>query len=521
MKLYGWQEECLRVWKENECRGIVNAVTGTGKTVLALAAAARLLEEYPELRIRIVAPTIALANQWRQAVIRSPEFKGIRPGFYGDGIRDENSRIMIYVVNSARSGLERHIRADIALGRHVMLICDECHRYKSKENYKMFGFIDRDIGLMPLYHCLGLSATPFSGDGDEKLTAALGKEIFRYDLEAASSQQTISPFSICQIAADFLDHEADEYRQLSDEISKACIILYRAYPYLRDLPEGRFMREVSRLAKASDMSPDDPAARFLLLTYSRKRVSVLAETRVRCCLDIIRQCRSSGRILVFAERIEQAERIHRLLLRRYGSVAGLYHSGMNRAARVKALSDFRENRTSVRVSCKCLDEGLDVPDASVGIVVSSSAVPRQRIQRLGRIIRKSDGKDSACLYYIYIRDTSDDSAYLAGASTDRTFDLRYYSNEAVFSNDMYEYIAGNLLKSLSASSPAAIEKQRLEIRRCINEGLCLPDYLLDDDALVRHIKTASSVHERNYYLVMRRIHRDYNISSTDGVSSSS
>ena len=516
MKLYRWQEECLRKWEQNDSRGIVNAVTGTGKTVLALAAAARLLRAHPELRIRIVAPTIALANQWRQAVIRTPEFKGMRPGFYGDGIRDEGAQIMIYVVNSARTGLQSHMRADIALGRHVMLICDECHRYKSKENYKMFGFIDREIARMPLYHCIGLSATPFSGDGDEKLTAVLGREVFCYDLAQAGMQQTISPFCICQVAADFLDDEAAEYRKLSDEIRKALAILYSSYPYLKDLTESSFMREVSRLARAADMDPEDPAAQFLLLTYSRKRISVLAEARVRCCLDIIARNRGRGRILVFAERIEQAERIHRLLLRRYGSIAGLYHSGMSRDARRRVLNDFREERTSILVSCKCLDEGLDVPDASIGIVVSSSAVPRQRIQRLGRIIRRSDGKDFACLYYIYVRDTSEDCAYLAGVDADRTFDLRYYSSEAAFSNDMYEYVAGRFFRELPAAdsragdaASAAIEKQRLEIRRCIIEGLCLPDYLLDDDVLSRHLRLAGSTHEKNYYLVMRRIHAEY------------
>ncbi len=505
MKLYGWQEECLRQWENNNCRGIVNAVTGTGKTVLALAAASRLLKEYPELRIRIVAPTIALANQWRQAVIRTSAFKGIRPGFYGDGIRDEGSQIMIYVVNSARTGLARHMRADIALGRHVMLICDECHRYKSKENHRMFDFIDRDISKIPLYHCIGLSATPFNGENDDRLTAALGSEIFRYDLEKASSQQTISQFSICQVATDFLDSEAAEYKELSLEIGLAHKRLLNAYPYLKELPEKSFFREISRLAKAADMDPDEPAAQFLILTYERKRVSVLAEARVRCCLDLIEQCRGRGRILVFAERIEQAERIHRMLLRRYGSIAGLYHSGMDRLARMRVLDDFRENRTSILVSCRCLDEGLDVPDASVGIVVSSSAVTRQRIQRLGRIIRKSDGKESACLYYIYIRETTDESAYLEGIEADRTFDLRYYSSEGIFSNDMYEYVAGNILRDVSSGT----KKQRLEIRRCILEGLCLPDHLLDDDMLDRRIKNAVGTHERNYYLVMKRIHAAY------------
>ena len=518
MDLYKWQEDCLREWQNNDYRGIVNAITGTGKTVLALAAAATLLKQYSDLRIRIVAPTIALANQWRQAIIRNPYFKGITQGFYGDGSRDNDCQITIYVVNSARSGLEQHTRRDFALNRHVLLICDECHRYKANENHKMFRFIDRGIDHMSLYHCLGLSATPFNGENDDRLTSVLGKEIYRFDLQKARTQMTISEFSICQIAADFLSHEKNEYSAISEEMRGAYALMIESYPHLKDIREDRFIREVTRLAKAADMDPSDSAALFLLLSYERKKISILAESRVRCCIDLVAQIRQRGRIIIFSERIEQAERIHKLLLRKHGSIAGLYHSGMSRDARTRVLEDFRNNVTSILVSCRCLDEGLDVPDASIGIVVSGSAVPRQRIQRLGRIIRRSENKNSACLYYIYIRETAEDQAYLTGVETESIFDLRYYSNERIFSNDFYEYSAGRLLNSVRKS---ADKKQRLEIRRCILEGICLPDYMLNDDIIIERIKHAHSMHERNYYMIMQKIHSNYITSSTDGVSISS
>ena len=64
MELYKWQRDCLDRWTENTCTGIVNVVTGAGKTVFALAAMDRLREKYPELRVRIVVPTVPLARQW-------------------------------------------------------------------------------------------------------------------------------------------------------------------------------------------------------------------------------------------------------------------------------------------------------------------------------------------------------------------------------------------------------------------------------------------------------------------------
>ena len=506
--IYSWQKECLSAWQDNKCRGIVSAVTGSGKTFLALCAAASLLKQHPELRIRIVAPTIALANQWRQAVIRTPDLKNIRPGFYGDGIRDDvDCQIMIYVINSARSGLAKHVRTDFALGRHVLLICDECHRYKSKENHRIFSFIEENIDSLPLYSCLGLSATPFNGDRDDRLTAVLGREIYSYNIESAILDETIAPFTVCQIAADFLPDELEEYRILSHRIGLTLKKLKNTYPYLIDLSESAFMKEVKRLASLSDMDPEDPAAAFLMLSYQRKDITVMAETRIRCCMKLLESMKSSDRIIIFSERIEQAEGLYRLISRRYGNIAGIYHSQMTRDARIRVLGDFRENRARILVSCRCLDEGLDVPDANIGIVLSSSAVPRQRIQRLGRIVRCSTNKDSAVLYYIYVRESTDDRAYLPGADSRRVYDLRYYSREDVFSNDMYEYAAAGMLAA--ARSAGMNSSEQRELRLCINEGLCMPDCLLEPAVLKKRIRQARSVHEKNYYNIMYKLSQKF------------
>ena len=519
--LYKWQKDCIAEWEAAGCRGIVNAVTGSGKTRLALAAAGSYAMKHPGARIRIVAPTIALANQWRQALIRMPGFASVRPGFYGDGVRDDpECRVMIYVINSARRGLAQHIRRDFALGRHVMLICDECHRYKSRENHRIFSFIDRDIREMELYSCLGLSATPFSGTDDELLTDVMGPEIYRYDLRRAADERTIATYAVCQVAADFMEEEAAAYRDLSDRISKVYGWLLQEYPHLRKLDKDRFIKEVSGLAGASDMDPSDPAGAFMLLTFQRKEISVLAEARTRCCIDLLDRLKDRGRMLIFSERIEQAEKIYSVILRRYGNIAGLYHSGMTKDARNRVLEDFREERTGILVSCRCLDEGLDVPDACIGIVVSGSSVPRQRIQRLGRIIRQSGAKESACLYYIYMRESSDEQAYLPGldaagsrdGSAD-TFDLRYYSSERIFSNDLYEYAAAEVLRRASANGAAG--QQLAELRSCIQEGVCLPDYLQDDEVLDAHIRNESTVHARNYYRSMKSIHRCFTDSAEE------
>ena len=73
MDLYKWQQACLEAWEHNRYRGIVNVITGAGKTVMALAAARRLRDLYPDLHVRVLVPTIPLAGQWNQALLEQAE----------------------------------------------------------------------------------------------------------------------------------------------------------------------------------------------------------------------------------------------------------------------------------------------------------------------------------------------------------------------------------------------------------------------------------------------------------------
>lgn len=503
MELYKWQEECLQAWKENGFRGIANVVTGAGKTVLALAAIDLLRETYPGLRIKIVVPTIPLAAQWNRELLKRAGNESLICGFFGGGVRDDPDRdVMIYIINSARDALAGHMRRDFALGRHVLLICDECHHYQSRENRKIFCFV-RQMPEPALYHSLGLSATPFGTENDHILIEGLGREICRYGFDSAAKARIISPFTVCEVSASFLEEELTEYVRLSDEVSKALAVLLKEYPSLAGLSEAVFLREVSKLAKKAEMDPSDPAAAFMIATYQRKRVSNLAQARICCCMGLLETFHADDRVLVFCERIEQAEETASQLQRRLGRHSGLYHSGMTKEARKRVMEEFRSGLLRILVTCRCLDEGIDVPDANIGIVMSSSAVPRQRIQRLGRIIRRAEGKASACLYYIYIRESTDDSVYLKELENCTFFALRYYTAEDTFSDSLYDYSCGELLRE--ARRKGLETKQLRELRLCMQEGLARADYLLEETVQQKNEAAAESVHERNYWKVMRKL----------------
>ena len=504
MKLYAWQRECLNAWEANHFRGIVHVATGAGKTVFALNAIDLYLSRYPDAHVKIVLPTIPLAQQWQTALLHHIKDTSLRPGFYGGGTRDRADRsVMIYIVNSARSTLADHIRRDLALGRRVLLICDECHHYRSPQNSRIFDFTHSSFTADGKYASLGLSATPFDPPDSSVLTDALGHEIYRYNVRQASADGIVSPFIISEVAVSFLPREKEAYQKLSHELMLLIRKILDLWPELRELSPQAFMRTIQKIAGSADMDPEDPAAAFLMKTWERKEISVLADARLLCGLALIAQLPEKERIIIFCERISQAERMACAIRHRYGQICAVCHSKMSGDARTRNMENFRNRTVRILVSCRCLDEGIDVPDASVGIVLSSAAVTRQRIQRLGRILRRAEGKMSASLYYLYIRESSEDAAYLPGMEPGKTASVFFRSLEKSFENDLYLYAASKVLDS--ARSAGLTEVQLRELRRCLNEGLARTDYLLPAETQKKLLASAGDIHSKNYWHSMLRL----------------
>ena len=171
-KLYQWQEECLKRWFDNKGRGMVQAVTGTGKTFLALSALKRLDEQHEgRLRVKIVVPTKELMRQWERTLreflkeeggveIKDRSFSG-NIGLRGGGRKGRTDcKYMIYVINSARYELARQILMELRGGERVFLIADECHHYVSGQNQLIFEFLPYlDREQKERFFSLGLSAT--------------------------------------------------------------------------------------------------------------------------------------------------------------------------------------------------------------------------------------------------------------------------------------------------------------------------------------------------------------------------
>jgi superfamily II DNA or RNA helicase len=149
------------------------------------------------------------------------------------------------------------------------------------------------------------------------------------------------------------------------------------------------MRKLETEADGSD----DHLRRML---QRRAAVSATAAMRIPVSVKLVEGHRGE-RAVVFHERVDAADKILQLLAKR-GHRATIYHAGIGSAIRRDNLRLFRKGVFDVLVCCRALDEGMNVPEASVAVVASSTASHRQRVQRLGRILRKAKGKYAATVY---------------------------------------------------------------------------------------------------------------------------
>lgn len=128
----------------------------------------------------------------------------------------------------------------------------------------------------------------------------------------------------------------------------------------------------------------------------------LSINRIRLALRLVR-AHKGYRTIVFHEDIEACNVIHAVLSEAEVR-SGVYHSKMKLRLRAEVLSAYRQGEIDVLITCRALDEGFNVPETEIGIIAASTATRRQRIQRLGRVLRPVKGKTSAVIYSLVATD---------------------------------------------------------------------------------------------------------------------
>ena len=347
-----WQKKAFKSWRINQT-GIAKVVTGGGKTVFAGMCINEFFSE-GKSRVVIVVPTTALRDQWYSIITSSWGFKTKDIVTSKRDAPKKNWSILLLVINSAREVIPL-----LNCQKESMIIVDECHRAASLENRKSM------VGQWSA--SLGLSATPerqYDDFFETILVPSLGEIIIDYDYNQAYEDGVISDFNLSNYKVELTSKELENYSDFTRKIVVERSIL-----------------------KQQGLQTSERLERLLML---RASVSKNAELRLPVAVGLIESVMPRKTIL-FHESISHIEAIA-IVLGDMGIDCRTYHSKLSPVRAQESLTLFINGSIEVLLTCRALDEGFDLPDIEVGIIASMTKSPRQRIQRLGRILRKVEGK---------------------------------------------------------------------------------------------------------------------------------
>jgi superfamily II DNA or RNA helicase len=364
-----YQRDALDAWQRAGNRGVVELPTGAGKTVVAIAAMVAC-----SLPALVVVPTIDLLNQWRREL--DAEFD-VEVGQFGGG-EQRQGPITVSTYDSA------YLRADDVGDQFGLVVFDEVH-HLGGEGY-------RDIArLLAAPARLGLTATFERPDGaHEEVERLVGPRVFSLAVDDLAGEH-LADYDIKRIEVSLSEAERRRY----DESQETFV------DYLRT--SNLDMRSSADYQKLVMRSGNDPRAREALLAKQRaRRVMMNADAKVDALSTILDRHRDD-RVIVFTAHTDLVYRLsERFLLPAITNETGV-------AERREILDRFRDGTYSRVVTANVLDEGVDVPDANVAVVLSGSGSEREFTQRLGRVLRpKSDG-GRALLYEVVTEETTEEN----------------------------------------------------------------------------------------------------------------
>lgn len=365
VQLRDYQSEALSKWEENGGKGIIALPTGAGKTLIAIAALVKKC-----VRTLIVVYTKEQMFQWRDFILKATDIPSGMVGL----IYSESKQPAPITITTYQSGF-RHINT--LSPRFDMLIVDEVHHLPA-EKFKYIA-----IHSMAKYR-MGLSATPVREDGrHEELFPLLGGIIYYKSPDELVARGYLAPYEIRTVKVRLSREEYNEYK----ELRKAFFAL----------ANGKKFEELVELAARGD----EKAVEALRIHARMRSILAKSQSKIDKAVEIARaELEKGNKVIVFTQYVDQAKEI----AERLG--AHLLIGEMPSEERKRHLEEFKKSDRGILVVTTVGDEGLDIPDANVGILVSGTGSRRQFIQRLGRLLRP--GKSRAILYEIILERTSEE-----------------------------------------------------------------------------------------------------------------
>ncbi|MFB6263687.1 MAG: DEAD/DEAH box helicase [Bradymonadaceae bacterium] len=361
---YEHQSEALAAWESAERRAVVVLPTGAGKTFVAQMAMHRV-----ERSTLVVVPTIDLMNQWDGVL---EEGFGVEIGRIGGG--DHEVRDLTVVTYDSAAIHMEHLG-----GRFGFVVFDEVHHLPSD-----FYRESAESSIAP--YRLGLTATPERSDGRHAdLPELVGPIAYRQSIDDLSGD-ILADYETRRVEVPMSDDDKRRYR--------------RARGVYRDFVEDLGIRVSSpggwrQFLGATNRS--ERGRRALEAYRTQRRLALVHDRKVERLIELLVDHRDD-RVLVFTDDNETVYTLSERVL-----VPSITHE-TGASERKEILDRFDRGEYRTIVTSKVLNEGIDVPKANVGIVLSGSGAVREHVQRLGRILRRNRG-GGAVLYELVTPDT--------------------------------------------------------------------------------------------------------------------
>jgi len=365
-----YQHEALTHWLAAGSAGVVVLPTGAGKTLVAAMA----IHE-THLWTLAVVPTLDLLQQWRLALASSLSIHADEVGIFGGGEKELKPITIITYDSAALYPRE--------LKRFGLLIFDECHHLPAP-TYRLIA----ESAFTPLR--LGLSATPERGDmAHTDLDLLIGQEVYRRSPAELTEGRYLAQYQ--EVPIDIALSSEDEARYIEQRR------IYRSFLQRRRIvirsPE-EFQQKIIFL------SARDPEARKAMLAWREARNIAMNTPAKYVEIERLLRLHATDQVILFSEYNQVVEEISR----RYCLPNIIYKTPVEERRTI--LERFRAGQYTKLVTGRVLNEGVDVPDCRVAIIVSGNSTKREYIQRLGRILRPKVGQ--ALLYELITSGTTEE-----------------------------------------------------------------------------------------------------------------
>ena len=398
ISLFSHQIKAIENWIDKDFRGIFEMATGTGKTFTALGCAQHLYNIEDKLVIVISAPYQHLVQQWKKE-IKSFGIKFDKLIISGTHKWKNNmynsllemslghiSKLIIITTHDTFSTKDfDKIIGDCKYDSKILLITDEVHGIGSKQ---------RKRGLTENYdYRLGLSATPkrwFDDEGTQYIYDFFQGVVFEFTLKDAitnfnpvTGKTFLTPYRYIPKFVGLNDDELYEYHEKTLSIIRM---------------------------HGKDKNRKDEASLLDMLIFARANIIKNAKNKFLVLEAILNDLSSDPRWTIIYCTPQQIDEVM-FTLKEYNIIAHRFseREGTNPEKRFGGLSEreyilenFAEGKYEILVAMKCLDEGVDVPQARKAILMASSGNPREYIQRIGRVIRRYKGKRNAIIYDLIV-----------------------------------------------------------------------------------------------------------------------